>query len=87
MLLLLGVNRWVSGIKDGVLDAITVAGTSTSSEVMPMSSRKDFQQGRRHRAHRAEDKTERAYLILARELVKGDVTLRLRDGKNNPVWS
>jgi hypothetical protein len=46
-----------------------------------------LQQGRRHRAHRAEDKTERAYLILARELVKGDVTLMLRDGKNNPVWS
>jgi hypothetical protein len=28
-----------------------------------------------------------ADLILARELVKGDVTLVLRDDKGNPVWN
>ncbi len=27
------------------------------------------------------------FLILAREVVKGDVTLVLRDGKGEPVWS
>jgi hypothetical protein len=26
-------------------------------------------------------------LILAREVVKGDVTLALRDDKGNPVWN